>query len=132
MFVTTQMPSLSLGFPDVCAIPTPVGPIPIPFPNIAESVMALPPTTAMNILIDCMPVHNMGTTGTLSEGDAGIGVLSGMMMGPHRTLVGSFTCLMGGLPTSRMLSMTGQNGICMNCPGVTLSPSQVTVLCLMP
>jgi hypothetical protein len=28
---------LSIAFPDVCKVPTPAGPIPIPFPNIAKS-----------------------------------------------------------------------------------------------
>jgi len=132
MFVTTQMPAISLGFPDVCEIPTPVGPIPLPFPNISESVLGDPATAADNILIECMPVHNMGTIGTISEGDAGTGLISQEMMGPQTTLLGSFTCLMGGLPTSRMLSMTGHNGIPMNTVGVTLSPSQVVTLCLAP
>ena len=28
---------ISLSFPDVCQMPTPVGPIPVPLPNIARS-----------------------------------------------------------------------------------------------
>jgi hypothetical protein len=28
---------MSIAFPDVCKVPTPAGPIPIPFPNIARS-----------------------------------------------------------------------------------------------
>ena len=29
---------IAMGFPDVCKTPSPVGPIPIPYPNIAMSV----------------------------------------------------------------------------------------------
>ena len=36
---------------------------------------------------------------------------------------------MGGMPTS---SLTGQNGIGLNAPGVALVPSQFKSLCLKP
>ena len=36
----------------------------------------------------------------------------------------------GGTPAQRLTSMTGHNGLSMNCPGVALAPSQVTLLVL--
>ena len=55
MFVNTQMGGLDFGFPDVCLTPTPVGPIPIPYPNMAMPMTAIPPTAAMNVLTVVMP-----------------------------------------------------------------------------
>jgi hypothetical protein len=51
-------------------------------------------------------------------------------MGPSRHLTGAFTCLVGGLPATRMTSMALQNST--NCPGVRVVPSQVKVLVLAP
>ena len=59
MFQNTQMPAVNFGFPDVCLTPTPVGPIPIPYPNIAPTATAIP--TIYNQFILCMPVHNLLT-----------------------------------------------------------------------
>lgn len=135
MFINTQMGGMNLGFPDVCLTPTPVGPVPIPYPNISLGLTAVPPTAALKVLVSCMPAHTMMTMGSISNGDnAGVsmGVASGMVMGPHRTLLPSFTLLMGGMPTSRMTSLTGQNGISLNAPGVSLVPSQFKSLCLKP
>jgi len=134
MFVNTQMGGLNFGFPDVCLTPI-VVPVPIPYPNIAEGLFALPFTAAMTILVECMPTHNMATMGTISFGDqpgVELGVLSGLVMGPHHTLIPSFTMLTEGMPTSRVTSMTGHNGFALNCPGISLVPSQFKVLCLMP
>jgi len=38
--------------------------------------------------------------------------------------------MMGGLPATKMLMPTGQNGFVPNAPGVTLVPAQLTVLSL--
>lgn len=137
MFVNTQMPALNFAFPDVCItpIPTPVGPVPvpIPYPNISLTGTALPFTASMKTLVWGMPAHNMLTTGTFSNGDnTGIwlGIMSGMVMGPTRHLFGSTNLLMGGLPATKMLSPSGQNGLMPNSFGLTLSPSQVKVLSL--
>ena len=133
MFVNTQMGGMCLGFPDVCSTPTPAGPIPIPYPNIATGVTAAPPSAALKVLVSCMPAHNMSTVGTISNGDNGgvaMGVMSGMVMGPSRHLLGSFTTIVGGSPATKMTSMSDQNGMSLNIPGMTIAPAQVTVLML--
>ena len=130
MFANTQMMGMDMGFPDVCLTPTPV-PVPIPYPNIAMGPMGVP--AAYTVLSMCAPTHNISTTIPLSNGDnAGVamGVASGLVMGPTRHLLCSFTCLSGAMPTSRMTSMTLQNNT--NCPGVRLVPSQVKVIVLAP
>ncbi len=132
MFTNTQGGGLNLGFPDVCLTPMPA-PVPVPYPNLSMPTTALPPTTALTVLTSGMPTHNMTTTVPMSMGDnAGVsmGVLSGMVMGPTRHLIGSFTVLIGGMPATKMTSMTGQNGMSMNTPGLSLVPCQFKCLIL--
>lgn len=124
---------MSLGFPDVCLTPTPAGPIPIPYPNMATGATANPMTTALTVLTDCMPSLNQMSQTMISMGDnAGVnmGVASGLVMGPQEFILGSFTVLKEGAPAQRMTSITGHNGLSMNAPGISLVPSQVTVLVL--
>jgi hypothetical protein len=126
MFSTTQLGGLDLGFPDVCKSPPP-----IPYPNIAPRPLGVP--AAYNILNVCAPAHNMLTTVVLSTGDTpGIlgGVISQTDMGPSRRVTGAFTVLLDGMPATRLTSMGPQNLI--NCPGITIVPSQLTVLYLAP
>jgi hypothetical protein len=93
--------------------------------------MALPPTACLKVLTVGMPTHNMMTTTPMSNGDnAGLnmGVVSGMVMGPTRHMIGSFMNIIGGSPGTKMLHMTGQNGMSLNIPGATITPSQVKVM----
>ena len=135
MFANCQMGGMNFGFPDVCLtpIPTPVGPVPvpIPYPNIALGMTALPPTACLKVLLTAGPAHNMMTTIPMSNGDnigVNLGVLSGMVMGPSRHMMGSTNVLYGGMPATKMTSMTGQNGISLNAPGMTLVPAQFKIL----
>ncbi len=125
------MTATSLGFPDICK--TIVGPVivPIPYPNIASTSMAIP--NVLNIFITAMPVHNLLTTTPLTNGDnAGVagGLISQIMMGPSKHLKGSVKVFKSCMPATRMLDPTGQNGMLPNTLGVTLSPSQVKQLIL--
>ena len=129
MFANSQMMGMDLAFPDVCL--TPAGPVvvPIPYPNIAMGPTAIP--NQFTVLIEAMPAHNMGTVTPLTNGDnAGVamGVASGLVMGPSRHLTAAFTVLFGGMPATRLTSMSLQNST--NAPGVRLVPSQAKVLLL--
>ncbi len=131
MFANSMMGGMNLGFPDVCKTPTPVGPIPIPYPNMSMGMTRVPP--CFKVFMGGTPAHNMSTMGTISNGDnVGVagGVASQMVMGPDRHLMGSFTVLVGGMPATKMTSMTGQNGMSLNVPGASLVPSQFKVLIL--
>jgi hypothetical protein len=131
MFANTQMMGTDMGFPDVCLTPTPAGPVPIPYPNIAMGPTAVP--NCPTILIMGAPVHNLATTIPMTNGDnAGVnmGVASGTVMGPSRHVVGAFTVLFMGMPASRLTSVSLQNST--NCPGVRTVPSQPLVLILSP
>lgn len=131
MFANTQLGGLDAGLPDVCLTPTPAGPVPVPYPNAAAGPMGVP--AAYNVLFSCAPAHNLLTSVPLTNGDnAGVnmGVASGVVMGPSRHLTGAFTCLVGGAPASRLLSVSIQNST--NCPGARVMPSQATVMILAP
>ena len=131
MFANTQMMGMDTGFPDVCLTPTPAGPVPIPYPNIAMGPMGV--AAAYNVLFMGAPAHTLATTVPLTNGDnAGLatGVASGTVMGPSRHLTGAFTVLVDGAPASRLTSMALQNNT--NCPGMRVVPSQVKVLLLAP
>lgn len=133
MFMLTMGAGMNLGFPDVSI--TPVGPVPtpIPYPNIGMSATSAP--AAYNVLVDCMPAINQLSEGLMSNGDEGGvmgGVVSHMIDGQTEYLVGCITILVDGVPAQRMTSVTGQNalGVLPNAPGMSLVPSQVTVLTL--
>jgi hypothetical protein len=131
MFANCQMGGQDMGFPDVCLTPTPPTVTPLPYPNIAMGPTAV--GAAYNVLISAMPAHNMGTSVPLTNGDnAGVatGVASGTLMGPSRHVTASFTVLMGGMPATKLTSMTIQNST--NCPGARIVPSQVKVILLAP
>ena len=123
MFANNMM-VMNLGFPDVCL----EGPIPVPLPNISETAEALP--TVPNVLIEFTPVQNLSSMVMMSEGDMGLGVASGMCMGPTIPLLGSFTVLVDAMPMTRLTIFNLQN--LDNCPGVSLVPGQFTLLCLSP
>ena len=126
------IPTLSFGFPNVNKTPAPPLPfIPLPYPNISLGTMALPPTTAMNVLNNFTPAHTLATTEMLTNGgQPGVlgGLVSQIIMGPSRNMFGSVKTFMGAMPVTRMGDPTMQNLI--NCPGVTCTPAQVTNLVL--
>lgn len=129
MFANCQLGGQDMGFPDVCLTPSPAGPVPIPYPNIAMGPTAV--NAAYTILLNGGPAHNMKTNVPLTNGDnAGVatGVASGMVMGPARHVTAAFTVLMGGAPVTRLSSMSIQNST--NCPGARIAPAQTKVLVL--
>lgn len=134
MFMLTMGAGTNLGFPDCCNTPLAAGaPVPIPYPNIGMTATNTP--AAYNVLVDCMPSINQLSMGTLTNGDeAGVygGVASARFDGGSVYMVGCFTILVDGVPAQRMTSVTGQNamGMMPNAPGMSLVPSQVTVLTL--
>ena len=133
MFANCQLGGLNFGFPDVCNTPSPVGPVPIPYPNTAMLPTANPATACRKIYLSCMPAHNLGTQIPMSQGDnAGVagGVASGTVMGPCKHMMGSFGVIYEGMPATKMTSPTGQNGMSLNAPGMTLVPAQFKVMIL--
>ena len=133
MFLLTAGSGQNMAFPDVCKTPTPVGPIPLPYPNIAMTSTTNP--VVPNITVDAMPVINQASFGMVSQGDeagAAGGVVDSMICGQTCYQVGCSTITMGGAPAQRLTSITGQNaaGATPNAVGACLAPSQTTVLTL--
>jgi len=133
MFANAQGGGQDLAAPDVCLTPGPplLPPVPIPYVNIAMGPMAV--GAVPNILFGGTPAHNLGTTIPLTNGDnAGSigGVASGTDMGKASHITGANTMLVGGIPATRMTSITSQNTT--NATGARISPSQTKVLILSP
>ncbi len=129
MFANAQMGGMDFGIPDVCL--TPPVPEPIPYPNFAMGPMGVP--AAYNVLFGGTPSHNLSTIIPLTLGDQPgvmLGVASGEDMGTSCRLTAMFTCLVDGIPATRLTSIGLHNGT--NCPGVRIVPSQATVLLLGP
>ncbi len=131
-FVNCNLGGMAFAFPDVCLTPSPVGPIPLPYPNISTSVMAIP--SQFTTMLTCMPAHNLMTVVPMTNGDnAGVsmGVASGMVMGPERALKGSTNLMLGCIPAKRaLMDMTGHNGMAPNIVGMTILPSQFKFISL--
>jgi hypothetical protein len=133
MLAKTSAGGMCAAFPDVCLTPAPPAPapIPIPYPN-----MGVDPTDTSfvpNVLITCTPAHNMSTQPIMSNGDnvgVAMGVASGTVMGPVRTVTAAFTVIVGGMPLGRLTSITLQNST--NAPGAKIVPSVTNVLVLAP
>ncbi|MBI3897460.1 MAG: DUF4150 domain-containing protein [Gammaproteobacteria bacterium] len=129
MFGNCQRGGSDVAFPDVCL--TPPTPVPVTYPNIASGPMGVP--GVYHVMWGLAPAHNMRTVIPLSNGDnAGValGVASGMVMGPSRHLTAAYTLLVGGMPATRMTSMSLQNST--NASGVRLFPSQLKVAIFAP
>lgn len=124
MFANTNLFVMNLGFPDVCI----VGIIPVPEVNIDFSITNIP--TVFNVLYGGGLAENLITISALSTADVGIGVVSGMCMGPKRSFLGSFKLLVGAIFASRLTSINGQNGMLPNAVGISLTPAQFRVLVL--
>ena len=122
MFANNNLGVLNLGFPDVCI----VGPVPIPEVNIDLSVTNIP--TVFNVIFGGGLAENLLTISALSEGDAGVGVVSGMCLGPKRSFIGSFKVMLSCMFSSRLTSINGQNGLLPNIVGFSLTPAQFKVL----
>jgi hypothetical protein len=122
MFVNVNTGVMNLGFPDVCL----VGPVPVPQVNIGLSVANIP--TVFNVIMGGGLTENLLTIAPLSLGDVGVGVASGMCMGPKRSLLGSFKVMVSCMFTSRLTSINGQNGLLPNAVGISLTPAQFKVI----
>lgn len=129
MFANTNLGIMNFAFPDVCK--TPPLAEPLPYPNIALSTTHIP--NVLNVVIGGGLAENLLTPGTISNGDEpGVlgGIISGIIMGPDRSMLGSMTVLMGPAFASHLTGMTVQNGEVPNAVGATLTPAQTCVLIL--
>jgi len=122
------------GFPDVCKTPTPGGPVPIPYPNMAMLTQAKGSSCSSRVKIINKKTATTKTEISMSSGDepgnAGGGVISSKFKGPAKFKKGSSKVKVEGSPICHLTSMVGLNGGSnANCPaGVQVAPSQTKVL----
>jgi len=101
---------VSTAFPDTCNTDTPVGPVPIPYPNVAMSKDTSMGSTTVKC--DGNPIMLQGSKFSMSTGDeAGSkgGVASGTIKGKAEFVSFSFDVLVEGKPVPRMADMMVQN-----------------------
>ena len=94
---------MSAVFPDVCLTPTPAGPVPIPYPNIARSsdTSGGPKKVTTD---GCMPMVKGATYSQSSGDEAGSsgGVASGVTKGAAEFLIFSFDVKFEGRNVCRL------------------------------
>ena len=110
---------IAFAFPDICNTPTPGGPVPIPYPNIAQLDQATGVTDAggKEVLVGPASLHVLLLNSTVSTstgdeaGSAG-GVTSGTIQGQCRITQASSTVVYGPsqLGIARFMDPTQQNG----------------------
>jgi uncharacterized Zn-binding protein involved in type VI secretion len=120
------------AFPDVCKTPTPAGPVPIPYPNIAMLTQASGGTVSSKVKIMGKKAATEATEITMSSGDeAGSvgGVVSNKIKGPAKFKQGSSKVKIEGKGAAYMGAMVGQNDASnSNMPaGHQVAPSQTKV-----
>src|ERR1700752_1539242 len=83
---------VTIAFPDVCKTPSPAGPIPIPYPNIAKSSDTAQSTTKVKWDGNpgCVKDSNFSMSTGYEAGSAGGGVVSNKIKGKAEFVLFSF------------------------------------------
>ena len=121
------------GMPDVCKTPSPVGPIPVPYPNTGMLMQAT--KTSKKVKLVGMEAVMLKSEIPRSMGDeAGVagGIISGANMDKVTFKKGSSKVKVEGQPIIHLTSISAHNGMNANMPaGAQIVPSQIKVL-VMP
>lgn len=108
--ITTKASGICFAFPDVCLTPTPVGTIPIPYPNIGDLSQASGVSSKVKIGGKPIVLENSEIPSTQGDeaGSSG-GVASGKIMGKVTFTTYSTTVKVEGKGVVRMSDTTQQN-----------------------
>jgi hypothetical protein len=102
---------VTMGFPDVCKTPSPAGPIPIPYPNIAKSSDTSKGSSSVKM--DGNPIMLKGSVFSTSTGDeagsAGGGVVSNTTKGKAEFAAYSFDVKVEGKNVPRLSDLMLMN-----------------------
>ena len=115
--------------PDVCKTPTPAGPVPVPYPNIAKCSMAI--KTATKVMFSNRPViHKMSEIPMSSGDEAGVagGVKSGTFIDKVTWIKGSSKVQIEGQQCVYLTANTAHNGANSNIVGLQAAPGQLNVM----
>lgn len=118
----------TIAFPDVCKTPSPAGPIPLPYPNIAQSSDSA--STASSVKADGNPICLKDSNFKMSTGDeagsAGGGVASSKIKGKAEFVNYSFDVKVEGKNVPRAFDLMLHND--KNTPPVPLLQQPIVVL----
>ena len=127
MLVCTIAQGMTVAFPNVCKTPLPpAGPVPIPYPSIAQLQMAQPVST--KVMVCGVPALFKPSKIELTTGDTpgvGGGLVSGSFMQKCEFIGGSFMVSFEGKPAERQTDPVKSNKG--NAIGVVSAPSQMMV-----
>lgn len=126
---------VTTGPVDACKTPTPGGPVPMPYPNIAMGTQFSSGTLSSKVKIVNKATALENSEVSMSSGDepgtVG-GVMSNKFKGPLKMKSGSSKVKAEGKKVAHLTSMTGHNGNNANVPvGAQVAPSQAKVI-VMP
>ncbi len=127
--LTNQGGNLTALVPDVCKVPSPAGPVPTPFPNMAACSMVDPTTACSRVMVCGALALTMKSKTLLSNGDeAGtlMGVVSNKVMGEVTFVQGSQKVRLQGQAAVRNADPTTHNAN--NTTGMAASPTQTRVM----
>lgn len=128
MFAVTKQAGQCMAMPDVCKVPSPGGPVPTPFVNLAMPMMAN--GASQKVHVCGSPALNKASKIPSSNGDepgsAGGGVSSAKIIGECEFTMGSKKVNFEGHPVVRLSDGTRQNNG--NAIGNVTVPSQSKVL----
>lgn len=131
MFANNSLCAMNMStVPDVCKTPI-VVPVPIPYPNIVNSLLHIP--SVFNLMFGIGLAENLMTMGTISNGNQpGVlgGIISSLFLGPDHYILGSFKVLADGIFATRLTSLAGMNGMPFNTVGMSILPAQTRVILL--
>lgn len=122
---------ITVAFPDVCKTPSPAGPIPIPYPNIAKSSDTS--KGSKKVKMDGNPIMLKGSNFSTSVGDeagtAGGGVVSNTTKGKAEFINYSFDVKVEGKNVPRLLDLMIHNKMSSpNTPPVPLLQPPLVVI----
>ena len=122
----------TIAFPDVCKTPSPGGPIPIPYPNIAMSTDTAKGTK--KVKMDGNPICTKDSNFRMSTGDeagsAGGGVVSNKIKGKAEFVSFSFDVKAEGKNVARALDLMLHND--KNTPPFPLLQPPVVIIGMPP
>ena len=102
---------VTIAFPDVCKTPSPAGPIPIPYPNIAKSGDTAKGTK--KVKCDGNPICTKDSNFSMSTGDeagsAGGGIVSSKIKGKAEFVMFSFDVMFEGKNVARAFDIMLHN-----------------------
>jgi len=101
---------MAIAFPDVCKTPSPAGPIPIPYPNIAMSSDTS--KGSRDVKMDGQSIMVQGSVFSTSTGDeagAAGGIISSKTKGEAEFILYSFDVKVEGKNVCRMADLMVQN-----------------------